>query len=326
MRLHSPALLFALTRVISCGASDAPRKYEVQPAFEFLFQRQQVKSDCLDRIPGQMRATGNESGAIFVASSNEAPYSLTRSEELILSSADAPALTITADPSNNIFVSGSDRSESSMRFCARGDGDSEADARESLRQVSMTRTGSLVSINRRGPVNGRQTMSSFLLEAPANTPTVIHASYAPVEVRDMSGPVRITASHARAKILGTTEQVDAEAFVIDYAGSRGKVTLSAEAEINLRMTACKFEGTLLAWAQRPVRMLVPFGFVTPFQAVVNRSQDFVCRADFCSNVKHERKNGLYVFTYAGDGSAAPERVHLRSEQSTVVIDNVGVKN
>lgn len=62
MRLHSPALLFALTLVISCGASDAPRKYEVQPAFEFLFQRQQIKSDCLDRIPGQMRATGNLRG------------------------------------------------------------------------------------------------------------------------------------------------------------------------------------------------------------------------------------------------------------------------
>jgi hypothetical protein len=116
----------------------------------------------------------------------------------------------------------------------------------------------------------------------------------------------------RRALINRTEGCprEGEAFVIDYAGSRGKVTLSAEAEINLRMTASKFDGTLLAWAQRPVRMLVPFGFVTRFQAVVNRSQDFVSRADFCSNVKHERKNGLYVFTYAGDGSAAPERVHL----------------
>lgn len=67
-------------------------------------------------------------------------------------------------------------------------------------------------------------------------------------------------------------------------------------------------------------MRVPPGFITPFQALVNRPEDFVCRADFCSKVKKEKKNGLYVFTYIGDGGAAPELVHLRSEQATIVID------
>jgi hypothetical protein len=149
---------------------------------------------------------------------------------------------------------------------------------------------------------------------------VIHASFTAVEIRDMAGPVRVTATHARAKILDTTGQVDASAFVIDFAGSRGRVNLSAEAEINLKMTAPRFDGTLMAWAQRPLRMRVPPGFITPFQALVNRPEDFVCRADFCSKVKKEKKNGLYVFTYIGDGGAAPELVHLRSEQATIVID------
>jgi len=39
-------------------------------------------------------------------------------------------------------------------------------------------------------------------------------------------------------------------------------------------------------------------------------------------VKQEKKDGLYVFTFAGDGSTPPEHVHLRSEQATVVIDTV----
>lgn len=65
--------------------------------------------------------------------------------------------------------------------------------------------------------------------------------------------------------------------------------------------------------------------MTPFQAVVNRPQDFVCRADFCSKVKKEKKDGLYVFTYTGDGGAAPELVHLRPEQATVVIDTTDGK-
>ena len=139
----------------------------------------------------------------------------------------------------------------------------------------------------------------------------------------MTGPVRVTATHGRAKILHTTGQVDATGFVVDFAGSRGAVILSAEAEINLKINTAHFDGTLSAWAQRPVRMLVPRTFQTPFQAVVNRTQDFVCRTDFCSEVKQEKKNGLCVFTYAGDGSTPPEQVHLRSEQATVVIDTDG---
>jgi len=57
---------------------------------------------------------------------------------------------------------------------------------------------------------------------------------------------------------------------------------------------------------------------------VNRSQDFVCRADFCSKVR-ESKHGVSMFTYVGDGLTPPEHVLLISEQATVVIDNIDEK-
>ena len=136
----------------------------------------------------------------------------------------------------------------------------------------------------------------------------------------MAGPVRVTAIHARATILNTTGIVDAAAFVVDFAGSEGTVILSAEAEINVKLTSPKFRGTLTAWAQLPVRALVPRGFQTPFQVLVNRPQDFVCRTEFATNMKLERKGGLYVYTFPGDGSTAPDDVHLRSEHAEVVVD------
>ena len=323
MRLRWPVFLVSVSSFFMSSASDGRRKYELQPAPEFLFERRPFRSECADRTPGQSGM--NERGVRFRVAGNQAPYLLTRSEELTLSARDVPALAITADPSNSIAIGGSSRSDWSVRFCAQAQGNSEAEARGRLQQVSMIRLGGAVSISGPSLGEGHQTRGSFVLDAPADAPIVIHASYAAAEIRDMAGPVRVTATHARAKILDTTGQVDAAAFVVDFAGSRGRVTLSAEAEINLKMTALRFEGTLLARAQRPLRMLVPPGFMTPFQALVNRSQDFVCRADFCSKVKQERKNGLYVFTYAGDGSAAPERVHLRSEQATVVIDTTDGK-
>lgn len=317
MRLRWPVFLVSVSSLFMSCTSHARRESEVQPAFEFLFERRPFQFDCADRTPGQ---SGINEPRIRVSMGNEAPFLLTHSEELTLSPRNVPALTITADPSHSISIGGSGRSDWSIRFCAQGEGNSEAEARGHIDQVSMTLLGTLVLL--KGPVlsDKPQSRGLFVLEAPADAPIVIHGSYAPVEIRDMTGPVRVTATHARAKILDTTGQVDAAAFVIDFAGSRGRVNLSAEAEINLKMTAPRFEGTLLAWAQRPLRMLVPPGFTTPFQALVNRPQDFICRADFCSKVKKEKKNGLYVFTYSGDGGAAPELVHLRSEQATIVID------
>jgi hypothetical protein len=299
------------------------REYELQPAPEFLFERRPYELRCADRKPGQRVIDGRES---FLVVGNQAPYLLTRLEELRLSRADVPALTVTADPASSVDVAGSSRPDWSLRFCAQGEGAAEDEARESLHQISMARAGGIVSLNGPhllGADPRRMSRGSLVVDAPADAPIVIHASYAAVQIRDVTGPVRIAATHGRVTILNTTGQVDATAMVVDFAGSGGRVTLSAEAEINMKLSTARFEGTLLAWAQRSVRTLVPPGFLTPLRAIVNRRQNFVCRAEFRSRVRQERKGDLYYFTYAGDSSVAPEAaMHLRSEQATVVIDTM----
>lgn len=91
--------------------------------------------------------------------------------------------------------------------------------------------------------------------------------------------------------------------------------------MNVKFTSALFDGTMMAWSQRPLRVLVPRGFRTPFQAFVNRPMDFVCRTEFRKKIRHERHGALHVFIYPGDGGAAPEKVHLRSEHGTVIIDD-----
>jgi hypothetical protein len=325
MQLRWPAFVLSLSALLPSSTSDVRRKYELEPAPEFLFERRPFRSECADRTPTRNGITERGAQAVLVPG-NQAPYLLTRPEEVTLSRADIPALTITADPSSFVAVGGSSRSDWSVHFCAQGDGQNEAEAREHLQKISMTRLGSTLSLN--GPRLGErpQARGFLVVGAPADAPLVIHTSFAAVEIRDMASPVRVAATHARVTILDTTGQVDANAMVVDFAGSRGQVTLSAEAEINLKMTTAQFEGTLSAWAQQSVRILVPPGFITPFQAMVNRPQDFVCRAEFCSKVKQEKKGGLHIFTYGGDSATAPEPVlQLRSEQATVVIDGTDRK-
>jgi hypothetical protein len=179
-----------------------------------------------------------------------------------------------------------------------------------------------VALRRPDGIAGLDARSELLVEAPHDAGVVVHGSYAAVEVRDLRGPVRIAATHARATVLNTSGQVDATAGVVDFAGSRGRLTLSAEAEINLKITAPEFEGTVLAWAQQSVRLLVPAGFNTPFTAIVGSRDSFVCRADFRSKVQQSRQGELFVYTHdvGIDGTRAP--LHLRSEASTVVIDQI----
>lgn len=294
------------------------REYELQRAADFLFTKQ-PQAPCSDE-QSDRRATG------LVAGQPQMPSRLRRLDELLLSRLDVPALTLTADPDNRVAVTGSARPDWRLRFCVEGEGQSDDEAREQLHELSMIRAGGTVSLagshilRRDRP---RRVHGSLVVEGPADGNVVVHASYTPVYVHDMTGSVRIAATHARAKILGTTGQVDATSFVIDFAACAGQVTLSAEAEINMLLGEATFDGTLMAWAQRCVRMLVPAGFVTPFQAIVRRREDFICRTAFAARVVHERKGELHYFTYGGAVSTSADTpMHVRSEQATVVIDSI----
>jgi hypothetical protein len=264
----------------------------------------------------------------------EALYVLTRLESRTISGPDNPALTITADPNNRITIVGKEQRDFSMQYCGLGGGGSEADARQRLGEGDITLDGSAVSLNNPS-LPGRMTGGSLYLEAPANALTVTHATYSSVDVRNMRGPVRVAASHARATIVNTTGQVDAEALHIDFAGARGMVRLISEGDIRLALPA-KFDGTLSAEARESVQMLVPPEFQTPFRVTVNHAEDFVCRIDLCSKVQMrtqgEKNDGQrFIFTYSGDGSAPPERFSLYSTPvwisgnratSKVVVDNI----
>ena len=290
-------------------------EYERQPAAEFLFQRRPLRrGKQIDPQPGEAR----------LVVGNLPPCRVARHEEHVIRCNGAPTLTVTSDPYNSVTVVGGSGPDWSVLFSAEGHGQTEAEADERLRRCALTVTGSTLELTGPGLYEGHDTRSELLVEAPRDAGVVIHGSYAAVEVRDLTGPVRIAATHARATILDTSGQVDATAGCVDFAGSCGRITLSAEAEINLKITAPEFHGTLVAWGQRSVRMLVPPEFSTPVEAVVGSRDDFVCRAQWRSKVKQSRLGELYVFTYGGSADdRSREGLHLRSEASTVVIDQVG---
>jgi hypothetical protein len=244
-------------------------------------------------------------------SSSGQRFELTRLETATFAGSDDPALTVVGpDWSPWVTIVGNEQRDFSVQFCGLGVGNSEAEARQHLQAVGLTVNKNVVSLtNSLGPPRDQLLAGGALLvEGPANASTVIHTNSA-VEVFNMRGPVRV-ASGGLAEIVNTTGEVNVDADMISFAASRGRVTLTSTSGMRLAMTT-KFDGTLDATAHGGIQLLVPSGFQTPFRVIVNRESDFLCVTDLCSKMIREKEGPRFVFTYAGDGSAPPERISLR---------------
>jgi hypothetical protein len=163
-------------------------------------------------------------------------------------------------------------------------------------------------------------MGMLRVDAPGAAPLTIVDSSGAVRVRDVSGPVWVNTARGRATILNTTGNVDANGFIVDYAGSRGAVRLNAD-EIEVKLTGKQFDGTLQAFGEHPVRVLLPVGFETPIRVTVKARKDFVCRAKLCSSMHRSEKNGWCTYSYAEEGGKTAGQVKPVSNEATVVIDN-----
>jgi hypothetical protein len=330
MRLRWPAFAVLIVALAAACAKDPRQAYEKQAALGFLFEERPFHLECAD-WPPKPPPPGQRSFGIVTAYPRAA-YSLSRFEALELPKAYAPSLTFVTEPANilDISIQGSDEHDWELRFCAQGDGDSVDEARGYLDKVSLKRLGSLVTLDGGGiapspSAGGRAYLiggcGHLVVDAPDSAPITVHSLYGPIEVHDMAGPVRLSAPRARVSVLNTTGTVDAQGFVIDFAGSKGTVSLNATTETNIKITGLQFQGTLSAYASREVRILVPRGFQGPIEAIVAQPKNLICRADFCARMQKTRVNGWYSFTFMKGGSDPANKVGLHSEFSNVVIDN-----
>jgi len=98
-----------------------------------------------------------------------------------------------------------------------------------------------------------------------------HCDYASMRVIGNARTVKLSTTHASHHTNRHNWDVDAKAAefgVIDFSGDRGHVHLESASEINLNFTGHKFDGSLDAKAAEPVRVLLPPGFASGFEATV----------------------------------------------------------
>jgi hypothetical protein len=266
------------------------------PVHLFLFDARRMGTPCDQATPGKGPR------AVLRGLPPIAPSVCNRLEQLSLSTAEMPTLAVDVGNQTQVSIIGTDADMYNARFCAQAGGADEDDARRTLEKITLTRAGQLLEV-RTPQYSLERPLNAWLhVEAARHRAVTVNGSYSYTEIFGIDAPVRVSTTHARIKLLEVTGEVQATACVgvIDFAGDRGRVQLNADGEIgtiNLKLTATRFEGTLDTKAEVAIRILLPPAYESPFEAIVDRPDLFVCRADIAPYVRRRDRDGLVVFAY-----------------------------
>lgn len=321
MTFRWPVAVISIATLLGCSASPH-RKYRLEPAAQFLFERRHIPTPC------EQSQSPQNGPRLMIRASNAPAYNLQRLDRMALSRAELPVFTMRLVGSS-MEVSGNSSDNYSVQLCAEAGAASQSDAEALLDEIKLTRDDRMLSLSMPKVVHEWPPTAFVQVQAPLETPITVNGDYASMRVIGMNAPVHLSTTHARITLLDTTGDVEArvESGIIDFSGDRGHVRLDADWGISLNFTAQHFDGSLAAKASEtrsadttapPIAVLLPSGFASAFEVIVRRKSDFACRADICDHVAFHRRDGESVFTF-GSGDPA---LHFTSLGGPVVMDSV----
>lgn len=287
-----------------------------QGAALFLFQETSTLRSSCDEIP----PPSGKHGAVYTIVSG-IEFALHRKDQLTLARKDVSELTVHSR-SAMVLISGAQADSYSVELCASAGKVLGPDAQPILDSIRLARTGNTLSVA--GPEKydpDRPSRAELSINAPEELPVTVNGTYSYVEVRGINAPVNVRTSNARVRILRTSGKVDANATgmgIIDFAANQGDVRLNADTELNLKLTAPVFNGSLSGSATQAVRVVLPDDFNTPFEAEVHKPSDFVCRAEFCKQIKHLHLKDKELFQFGPPNAA----LRFVSSHGQVIVDSV----
>ena len=195
----------------------------------------------------------------------------------------ASPLRIQAPTNGGVYVIGWDRSEFSVKACLAASGDSAADAKSLLDQLSISTRDGQVTVT--GP-DGGHWIGFLLVQAPngasldlsaTNGPISLNAITATVEARTTNGPISFSdvAGQIRAR---------AQNGPIGVSGNKGNFHLETQnGPIAVDLEGNFWEsGELEATAQNgPLSLVLPEGYQSSVRVEASRHSPIECRAVQC---------------------------------------------
>lgn len=193
------------------------------------------------------------------------------------------SLRVQAPTNGGVYVEGWNRSEYSIRACMGAVGDSAADAKALLDQLSLSVRDGQVTVT--GP-DGGQWIGYLLVQAPNgasldlsahNGPIGVNSITATIEARSVNGPISFSdvAGQVRAR---------AQNGPIGVSGSKGNFHVETQnGPIGVDLEGNQWEsGELEATAQNgPLSLSLPEGYQSSVRVEASRHSPVECRAIQC---------------------------------------------
>jgi len=193
------------------------------------------------------------------------------------------SLQIHAPHHGGIFVQGWDRSEYSIKACLGAAGDSAAEAKALLDQLSLSVRNGQVTVE--GP-GGEPWIGYLLVQAPNGATLDLESTNGPIGLNAISASVQARTTNGPISFSSVAGQVNAHAQngPINVSGNRGDFHLEAQnGPIGVELEGSRWEsGELEASTQNgPLTLTLPESYQSSVRVEASRHSPVECQAIQC---------------------------------------------
>jgi DUF4097 and DUF4098 domain-containing protein YvlB len=241
-----------------------------------------------------------------------------RSEQtLTFPASEAPKLTYAEERNGGIKVVGTDSNEYSVLACKSATADTDAEAKQILEKIQVSRQGGSLQVTGPDTDNDRQWNVMLIVRAPKNSGLDLSVHNGPMSVREMAGGGTLRAQNGPISLRDSSGQfaVETRNGPISYSGHGGNVKLNAHnGPIQVDVASEQWNGELSGEAVNgPIELLLPAKFSAGVE-VENYNAPMSCNADIC----HEgvRMDGHHMSL----GGSNPV-IHLSTQHGPITVQN-----
>jgi Putative adhesin len=193
------------------------------------------------------------------------------------------ALRIRAPHHGGIFVQGWDRSEYAVKACLGASGNTTAEAKALLDQLSLSIRDGQVTVQ--GP-GGESWIGYLLVQAPNGAALDLESTNGPIGLYAISATVEARTTNGPISFKGVAGQVNAHAQngPIDVSGNKGSFHLEAQnGPIGVELEGSRWEsGELEASTQNgPLTLTLPESYQSAVRVEASEHSPVECRAVQC---------------------------------------------
>ena len=256
----------ALLALVLTGARAASRHHSVSISDG----HKQPMTDCSD-----LRIRFDERDAVV------------RSEERMLTKAEAPTLEIRPHTNGGVQIVGWEKDTYSVTACKAASG-SGADAEKTLSQITMSIDKGKVSTQ--GPGYDDDWTVYLLIRAPKSAVLDLETKNGPISLYDVDGKLTARAQNGPISLKNLSGEADITAVngPISLEGSNGNVRVHTEnGPISVALTGKSWSGTgLTADAKNgPLTLMVPRDYQSSFVVESRNYSPVSCKASICDTAR-----------------------------------------